>query len=188
MIPEWFSFIDAAFVLAVLLFIWGGFQKGFAAQLAPILSFLILGVLLFFAYPYVYTFLGRAFRNIDQTVLMWLLLILVTAAAVTVFVMFSKLLSNLLKAQFSENSDHVLGFLLGAVRGILTTLLVMVFLVMLGPSQLEDRFCEKSYTGRFVSKEMVMRIRPRLSRPLVQEKTKEWKDWLIGQEEAGVLE
>lgn len=188
MIPNWFSFIDAAFVLAVLLFAWGGFQKGFAAQLAPIMTFLILGVLMFFAYPYVYTFLGRALRSIDETVIMWMLMIGLAAVAVGIFILFSRMLSNLLKKQISDGSDHTYGFILGTVRGVLTALLFMVFLVMLGPREIEDKFCEKSYTGRFVSKEMVMRIRPRLSRPLVKEKTKEWRDWLLGQEEAGVLE
>lgn len=188
MIPEWVSYIDAAYIIAVLLFAWGGYQKGFAAQLSPILTFLILGVLLFFAYPYVYTFLGRVFRSLDETIIMWFLMIGLAASAVGVFILFSRLLSNSLKKQISEGSDHVYGMLLGTLRGMLTALLVMVFLVMLGPTRVEDAFCEKSHIGRFVSKEMVARIRPRLSRPLVQEKTKEWKDWLLGQEEAGVLE
>lgn len=188
MIPEWFSFIDAAFLLAVLLFAWGGFQKGFAAQVAYILTFLILGVLLFFFYPYAYAFLGRTFRSIDQTVIMWFLIAVLVAAAVGVFILFTKVLANALKKQISEGSDHVFGLMLGTVRGILTALLVMIFLVMLGPQRVEDTFTEKSYTGRFVCNEMIMRIRPRLSRPLVEEKTKEWREWLLGQEEAGQLE
>ena len=184
MLPEWFSFIDAAFIIAVLLFAWGGFQKGFAAQIAYILTFLCLGVLMFFAY----LLLGRTFRSIDQTVIMGFLIVVLVAIAVGIFIFFSKMLANLLKKQFSEGSDHAFGLMLGTVRGILTALLVMVFLVMLGPQRIEDAFCEKSYTGRFVSREMVMRIRPRLSRPLVEEKTREWRDWLLGQEEAGELE
>ena len=188
MIPDWFSFVDFAFVVAVLLFAWGGFQKGFAAQIAHILTFLVLVVLLVFAYPYAYTFLGRAFRSLDETFIMWILIVILAAAAVGLFIVFSKMLANLLKKQISEGSDHVFGFLMGAVRGTLTALLVMIFLVMLGPQRIEDSFTEKAYTGKFVCNELVMRIRPRLSRPLVQEKTGEWRDWLLGQEEAGELE
>ncbi len=188
MIPAWFSFIDAAFILAVLLFAWGGFQKGFASQLAHILTFLILGGLLFFAYPYVFTYLGKVLRSIDQTVIMWFLMLGLVVMSIFVFIMFNKMLATQLKKQISEQSDHAYGLLLGTVRGILAALLFMIFLVMLGPQRIEQQFCERSYTGRFVSKELVMRIRPRLSRPLVKEKTREWRDWLLGQEDAGVLE
>lgn len=188
MIPYWLSFIDVAFILAVLLFAWGGFQKGFAGQVAHILTCFILGLLLLFAFPYVYSFLGRFFRRIDEEVIMWLLLAGLVVLSVFVFMLFSKLLANLLKKQISERSDHVYGMLLGTVRGILAALLVMIFLVMLGPQKLEENFRIKSYTGKFVVHQLVARIRPHLSRPIVQQKTREWREKLLEQEEAGVLE
>ena len=46
--PDWLSFTDISFAVVVLLFAWGGFQKGFAGQVAHILTALIFGALLFF--------------------------------------------------------------------------------------------------------------------------------------------
>ena len=37
MMPVWFSFVDMAFLGVALLFAWGGFQKGFAGQVAHIM-------------------------------------------------------------------------------------------------------------------------------------------------------
>lgn len=188
MIPGWLSFIDVAFAAAVLLFAWGGFQKGFAGQVAHILTFLSMGLMLFFAYPYVYSFFGRMFRRLDEAVIMWFLLIGLVVFSVVVFILCSKLLSRMMKAQISERSDHALGLLLGLVRGGLAALLGMIFLVMLGPQRMEDNFSYKSYTGRFVCYQLVPRIRPHLTRPIIQEKTRDWRNKLLEQEEAGALE
>ena len=188
MIPNWLSLIDIAFVMAVLLFAWGGFQRGFAAQIAHILTFLMVGILLFFAYPYLYTFFGRVFRRIDEAVIMYLLLAGVAALAVGIFMLLSKLLASALKTQISERSDQVFGLFLGGVRGVLTALLFMIILVMLGPWSIEENFNYKSYTGKFVSRKLVPRIRPHLSRPIIQEKTRDFRNRLLEQEEAGVLE
>ncbi len=188
MIPNWLSFIDLAFVLAVLLFAWGGFQKGFAGQVAYVLTFLILGILLFFAYPYIYGFLGRVFRSIDEEVIMWLLMAGLVVLSFFVFIGLTKILASLMKSQISERSDHVFGLVLGAVRGGLAALLVMIFIVMLGPQRIEENFRLKSYTGRFVVHQLVPRIRPHLSRPIITDKTREWKNKLLDQDDAGVVE
>src|SRR5210317_1014536 len=105
MIPEWLSFIDVAFLGAALLFAWGGFQKGFAAQIAHILTCLIMGVFLFFAYPAIYNFLSGIFRNLEEAYLMWLLLVCLAALTFGVFILTSKMLASMLKAQISKNSD-----------------------------------------------------------------------------------
>lgn len=185
MIPYWLSYIDIAFAMAVFLFAWSGFQKGFAGQVALILTFMVLGILLFFGYPYAYSFLGRLFRSIDEAVIMWLLMIGLVILSVFVFILFSKLLAGMLKATLSERSDQVYGLLLGLVRGTLAALLFMIFLVMLGPQNVEDSFRYKSYTGKLVCNQLVPRIRPHLTRPVIQEKTREWRDRLLEQEEAG---
>lgn len=188
MIPNWLSFIDVAFVLTVLLFAWGGFQKGFASQVSHILTFLMLGVMLFFAYPYVYSFLGRIFRSIDEAIIMWLLMAGLVVFSTVCFILFSKLLAKMLKAQLSDRTDEVFGLILGAIRGTLAALLFMIFIVMLGPQRIEDNFRIKSYAGIFVVHQLVPRIRPRLTRPVVEEKTREWKNKLLEQKDAGVLE
>jgi len=74
MIPDWLSLIDVAFVAVALLFAMGGFQQGFAGQVAHVITFLVLGVALFFAYPALFSYMGRLFRNLNETYMMWLIL------------------------------------------------------------------------------------------------------------------
>ncbi len=185
MMPDWLSLIDAAVVLAVLLFAWSGFQKGFAAQVAHILTFLFLGSGLFFAYPDLYRFLGRTFQRIDEAVMMWLLLAGLVLLSILIFTLLSKLLALLLKKQISARSDRVCGLLLGTLRGGLAALLVMIVLVMVGPQRLEEYFRMNSRSGEFVALKLVPRIRPHLNRPVVEETARAWKSRLLDQKEAG---
>jgi len=188
MIPNWLSLIDIAFVLTILLFAWGGFQRGFAAQIAHILTFLAAGILLFVAYPHLYSFFGRLFRRLDETVIMYLLIAGLAVLSVLLFILFSKLLASAMKTQISERSDHVYGLVLGLVRGTLAAFLFMIIVVLLGPWTVEERFNDSSYSGRFVCRELVPRIRRNLSRPIIQDTTRDLRNRLMEREEAGVLE
>jgi uncharacterized membrane protein required for colicin V production len=188
MIPEWFSFVDMAFLGVALLFAWGGFQKGFAGQVAHVLTFLIMGGVLFFAYPAIYSYLSRIFRNLEEAYLMWLLLICLAAITFGVFVLSSKMLASVLKTQISDRSDHAYGFMLGFIRGALVAVFAMIFIVMLGPPRFYDSFRAKSYIGRQVCYKLVPRVQPHLNRATLEEKVKEWKQNLLEKQEAGVLE
>jgi uncharacterized membrane protein required for colicin V production len=185
MIPDWLSLIDVAFGVAVLLFAWGGYQKGFAAQVAYILTFLFLAGGLFFAYPSVYSFLHRIFQRIDEAVMMWLLLAGLVLLAFLVFTLLSKMLAHLLKAQISERADRVYGLLLGTLRGGLAALLVMIMLVMVGPQKIEANVGHKSYIGTFVVQKLVPRIRPHITHSAMEETAREWKNRLQNKQEAG---
>jgi uncharacterized membrane protein required for colicin V production len=188
MIPNWFSFVDMVFLGVALLFAWGGSQKGFAGQMAHILTGLVMGGFLFFAYPAIYSYLSRVFRNLDEAYLMWLLLIGLAVLTFGVFALSSKLLASMLKTQISDRSDHVYGFMFGFIRGVLVALFAMIFIVMLGPPRFYDSFRGKSYIGKQVCYTLVPRIQPHLNRATLEEKAKEWKRKLLEQEEAGELE
>ena len=188
MTPDWLSFVDVTFFGVALLFSWGGCQKGFAGQVAHILTCLIMGGFLFFAYPAIYNYLSGIFRNLEEAYLMWLLLICLAALTFGVFVLSSKMLTSVLKAQISKRSDHIYGFMLGFVRGALVALFAMIFIVMLGPPRFYDTFRTKSYVGKQVCYKLVPRIQPHLNRATLEEKVKEWKQKLLEQQEAGVLE
>ena len=188
MIPDWFSFVDIAYLGVALLFAWGGFQKGFAGQVAHIMTFLFMGGFLFFAYPAIYSYLSRVFRNLEEAYLMWLLLICLAALTFGVFVLSSKMLASVLKTQISDRSDHAYGFVLGFIRGALVALFAMIFIVMLGPPKFYDSFRVKSYIGKQVCYNLVPRIQPHLNRATLEAKVKEWKQKLLEQEDAGKLE
>ncbi len=186
-IPDWLSMIDVAYVAVALLFALGGLQKGFAGQVAHVITFLALGTALFFAYPAIYSYLGRLFRNLNETYMMWLILAGLAVLAIVFFVFVSKLLANVLKTQISDKSDRVYGFALGFVRGALVALFVMVFLVILGPPKFYDSLRMKSHVGKLVCYEMVPRIQPHLNKSTVNENFDKMREALIYQEEAGVL-
>ncbi len=188
MIPDWLSFVDIAYVAVALLFAMGGFQKGFAGQVAHILTIVAMGLFLFFAYPRIFSYLGREFRNLNETHMVWLILVGLAVLTVLFFVYVSKLLANVLKTQISDRSDRAYGFTLGLIRGGLLTLLAMVFLVILGPPKFDETFGRKSYVGKLVCYELVPRIQPRLNKSTVGESFDKMRKGLLYQDEAGVVE
>ncbi|MDF7801921.1 CvpA family protein [Pontiellaceae bacterium B1224] len=188
MIPNWLSWLDVSFMVAVLLFAWGGYQKGFAAQLAPLLTFAASCVLLFFAYPFLFSYFGKVFRNLEETYLMWMLLITLLVLGIALFILFSKLLAGLLKLQISERADQVWGFVFGSFRGVFTVLLALIILVMVdrtGGSY--DRLRAKSQVGKLVCYKVVPVIQPRLT-ALYENKISDWKTELLKRDEAGDID
>lgn len=188
MIPEWFSFIDAAFIAVALLFALGGVQRGFASQLAHIITFVALGVFLFFAYPAIFNLTGRLFRNVNEVYMVWVLLVGLVLLAIVFYIFISKLLASVLKMQISDMSDRINGFLFGFVRGALATLIALVFLVILGSEKIYDVLSEKSQVGQLVCYEMVPRIQPHVNKDSVGEGFGKMREALIYKEEAGVVE
>ncbi len=188
MIPSWLSLIDLVFLGVVLLFAWGGCQKGFAGQVAHVATLLIFGVTLFAAYPVLFNALDRLFRDLKETYLMWLILVGLGALTFILFLLISKLLARLLKMKFSERSDKVYGFLLGVVRGGLMALLGMIFLVMLGSPNIYENFRMKSAVGRLVCYELVPRIQPHLTRDSLGTKVQIIREKLLEQEDGGYIE
>jgi uncharacterized membrane protein required for colicin V production len=189
MIPSWLSLIDVAFIAAALLFALGGFQKGFAGQVAHVITSVAFAIMLFFAYPSIYSYLGRIFRDLNETYIMWLIFAGLAALTIVFFMGVNKLLANVLKTQISDRSDRAYGFILGLVRGVLVALFVMIFLVILDSSgKTYDKFRAKSQVGKLVCYELVPRIQPRMSRAVLEERVNKLREALIYQEEAGVLE
>jgi len=188
MIPEWLSLIDVAYVAVALLFALGGLQRGFASQVAHVITFLVVGAALFFAYPSIFSYMGRLFRNLNETYMMWLILAGLAVLTLVFFIFLNKLLANVLKTQISDRSDRTYGFILGFVRGLLVALFVMVFMVILGPPKTYDTLRVKSYVGRLVCYEMVPRIQPHMTRAVLEERVEKLREALIYQEEAGLPE
>lgn len=188
MVPDWISLIDIAFLGVALLFGLGGFQKGFAEQVAHIITFLVLGIALFFAYPALFGYFGRLFRDLNETYMMWLILAGLVVLAIVFFVFISKLLANVLKTQISDRSDRAYGFSLGFIRGALVALFLMIFLVILGPSKYHDALGAKSKIGQWVCYELVPRIQPHVTPAALGEQVDKLRETLFHQEDAGMIE
>jgi len=188
MIPDWLSWLDVSFLFAVLLFAWGGFLKGFAAQLAHVLTFFTFGMLLFFAYPFLFSYFGGVFRNLEETYLMWMLLITLLILGIALFILFSKLLAGLLKLQISDRADQGWGLVFGFFRGVLTLLIGLIILVMVDRSGgAYDRLHIKSQVGKLVCHKLVPAIQPRLT-ALYENKVDDWKAELMHRKEAGDID
>lgn len=187
MLPGWLSLIDVAYICLALFFAWGGSQKGFASQIAHILTCLVMGLILFFVYPNVFSYLGRIFRDLNPYSLMWLILIAMAVLAISVFLLFTKLLTGVLDTDVSPKADSIGGFILGLIRGGMVVLYAMIFLVILGPPKFYDTFRLKSFVGKSVCYEMVPRIQPQLSRSALDERVRGLKDTLRDRDDAGVI-
>lgn len=174
--PGWISYVDVAIAVIIFLFAWGGSQKGFAAQLAHILTFVLCGVLLFFAYPAATGYFSRIFRDMNATYMMWLLLAALAVLAVLSFIFINKMLAGLIKLQMTDKADAINGFILGALRGTLGVFLAMTLLVLLGSDRIYEAFTAKSKVGQLVCREFVPRIQPHVNRSVVQEKVDSARD------------
>lgn len=184
MLPNWLSYIDVVYVVVCLMFAWGGYQKGFATQLAQVFTFFFVGVLLFFAYPLCFEYFTRVFRSLEQAYLMWILLALLLLAGIGLFILVKKMLAALFKAQISDSVDAGWGLICGFLHGAMVTLIGMIILVMVDRSgKSYDTMRIKSYVGKAVCHHMVPHIQPRLT-TLYENKVQDWQSEMLRREEA----
>lgn len=165
-----FGIIDVGLIIIALLFGAGGFQKGFAQQVAHVATLLILGGILFTLYPVLYHFITDLFHQVDETYLVWTLLGVVLIVMLLLYFGIGKLLARLLKSQLSERSDKSLGFTLGFTRGALYGLLGMITLVLIGLPNVHDTLNERSYLGKWVCRDLIPRIQPHFTRDAFDKK------------------
>lgn len=179
------SLIDVAFVCVVLLFAWAGCQKGFAAQVAPILTLAAFGGILFFIYPPVFDFLKGLLYTLSDTSVMWIILGLVLILAGFLFVSSNKLFARILKAKVTNGADRAWGLCLGLIRGMLVALLVLILFIMVGPRNQHEILPGKSYVGNMVYHRLVPRIQPHFEPSEVGDKIDLLRNKLLEQEDAG---
>lgn len=182
--PDWLGFVDIAIVVIIFLFAWGGSQRGFAAQLAPIFTFGLMGVFLFYAYPFIFNYLLGLFRNLHETYLTWLLMAGIVVLAFLFYVLVSKLLAGALRMHLSDRADKVNGFFLGIIRGVLTLLIVMVLFVVLGSEEIYNVLSSNSTIGRVVCREAVPLVQPHVNRAVFGQKIQAVRDRLMQREDA----
>jgi uncharacterized membrane protein required for colicin V production len=187
MIPEYISLIDVAAVIIVLFFAFFGYFKGFANQLASFLALIVLGLVFYFLYPPLFNYLTDLFKKLNQTAVVWGLIILLAVLSFFFFILMNKLLEKILKFQISDNADHFYGVLLGFFRGTLLVLLGISFVVILGPEGTQKKARKKSYVGRFTCDRIVHHIQPYLT-PSFLEKGVENLEKKIKRKEVEIFE
>jgi uncharacterized membrane protein required for colicin V production len=100
---------------------------------------------------------------VNQTLLIWILVILLTVAAFFFFIFTNKLLVKVLKFQISDKADHVYGVLLGLLRGVILVLFALSLVVILGPKGTREKVEKKSRVGQFVCQRIVHHVQPYLT-------------------------
>lgn len=186
--PTWLSWIDIVYIGVGLLFAWGGYQKGFSKQIAHILTFLMSGLFLFFAYPPLYDSLHKKFPDFNGAYLIWILFITLLLLSFLIFKLFTLWLSGKVKATLSERDDHIYGCSLGLIRGLLFGLLAMILLVILDPARTYEPFSKKSYMGKFVCKKVIPKIQPRLNRDAFKSDIRRLQNRMLSQPDAGIID
>jgi membrane protein required for colicin V production len=170
---ESISLIDVAVIVLVLFFAFFGYFKGFANQIASFLALLLLGLVLYFVYPPLFNYLTDLFNSLNQTVVVWVLIILFTVLSFFFFILMNKLLVKMLKFQISETADHLYGVVLGLFRGIIIALLGLSFIVILGPEGTRGKVEKKSHIGRFTCQRIVHHIQPYLTPSVIKKGVKD---------------
>lgn len=160
MLPDWLSYIDVVFLLVVLLFAWGGSQRGYAAQVASAIAFVIMSGVMLFAYPSLFEFFSGAMKGFDARFLMWLALAAIGVFGFVIYLLVDLLTAQLVEKEMSVRADKMNGFFLGLVRGVFIGIFVMTLIVMLGPTQMHDHFQKKSAIGGLICNELAPRIQP----------------------------
>jgi uncharacterized membrane protein required for colicin V production len=171
-------------VCVVLLFTWAGCQKGFAAQVAPVLTLAVFGGILFYAYPHIFSYFEDLFYKISDAYVMWGILAVVAILMAGLFIVSNKLFAKILKAQVTDRTDKVYGFILGLIRGTLFTLLGLILIVMIGPRDYHEQLTEKSHVGRLVCQRLVPRIQPHMTSPEVEKRIDQLRSKLLEQDDA----
>jgi len=160
MLPSWLSYIDVIFLLVVLLFAWGGSQRGYAAQVAPAISLVIMSGVMLFAYPAVYEYFRDEMVEFNAVFLMWISLAAVGVFGFVIYLLVDVLTVRLVTKEMSVRADHTNGFFLGLVRGAFVGIFVMTLIVMLGPVQIYEHFKGKSAVGGMICNEIAPRVLP----------------------------
>ncbi len=185
MIPEWLNLIDVLFVVVVLLVGMGGFQRGFAVQIAHLALIGLLGIALFFFYPPLFSYFGQIFRNLNESYLAWMILGGFAVLGLLFFFGVRVLLAKMLKTKISEKRDQVYGLLLGLLRGVFGSLLALVLLVTFVSGSFYEQVSKDSYVGKFVCNELSPRIHRTLDASPLGEKVESMRGVLMEQEDGG---
>jgi len=177
------SLIDVIAVCMVLLFAWAGCQKGFAAQMAPVLTLAVFGGTLFYAYPHMFRYFEDLFHKMSDAYVMWGILVVLAVLMAGLFIVSSRLFAKIIRARVTSRTDRFCGFLLGLMRGVLFTLLGLVLVVMVGPRDYHEQLTEKSHVGRLVCQRLVPHIQPHLTAPEVERNIDRLRSKLLEQDD-----
>jgi len=160
MFPENIMLLDVLIAGVVFAFALSGLVKGLSGEIAHVITLIALGLTLFFVYPHIYRHLYHTFDQANPQLLKWLLLIALALLSFFSLGLISRMLTGILKSQFSVGTDKFWGFMFGFVRGGFLMLIVLIFVGILGPTRLRNILAGRSRIGGFICNEVVPVVQP----------------------------
>lgn len=166
---EWLNVIDLSIALIILLFTVGGYQKGFASQIAFLVTSAFAAITLFFAYPLLYNWLGDLYHRMEHVQVMWILLFVLFLLAVLLFAGINKLLAKLAESQLSSSFDQIVGGLFGFIKITLFAGVILTLAAMISPHTLAPPMSQNSKVGKWICYKVVPKVQPRFDNSSIAE-------------------
>ena len=184
MITEWLNMVDIIFVLVVLVSGLAGRQQGILYQLPQILALLGFGAFLFFIHPFAFRELITQFPRVNETIIIWALIILQGVLAWGIFSLVSKPLEKKKETKTSAQSNQMVSLILGLFRGVLVaTLTIILFSVLFGVS-FENQICKKSKLGTAICQNLVPQLQPYHTGKSLEDEIRDIRNPLMERKEA----
>ena len=188
MITQWLGWVDLLLLLIIMISALGGSQQGVFQQIPEILGLSAFGALLFTVYPPLFLHMETALPKLNETLLIWLLLVGVLLTSIGLFA-FTESIFQKIAPQRTNGKDRVEGFIFGLFRGGLVGFLILILLLLIGTKFIKRVIYEDSLAGQFVCNTCLPKIQPTRNGKTLEEEFKEFHNPLMGKRpEAGVLE
>jgi uncharacterized membrane protein required for colicin V production len=148
--PEKLYTIDILFAAFVLLFAIGGAKRGLSGELAHVVTLVALLAGVCFFYPQLTELASAYWHALPETAVRILVPAVMLLAAVLLFVVVRALFKQLFKSKLGEASDKLAGGLVGALRGSLFGLAVLIGISLIPNEAVYQTLSEKSLIGAWV--------------------------------------
>jgi uncharacterized membrane protein required for colicin V production len=188
MITQWLGWVDLLLLLVVLISALGGSQQGVFQQVPELLGLSAFGALLFTVYPVLFRQLVASFPKLNETLIIWLLLLGVLIFSLGSFVLIESVFQKIAPKR-THNKDVIEGFLCGMFRGGLVAFLALLVLFLIGTKFIKQVLYENSVAGHFVSKICLPQVQPARDGKTLEDEFRSFHNPLLGERpEAGKLE
>jgi uncharacterized membrane protein required for colicin V production len=175
--PEWIYTVDILFALFVLAVAVSGIRHGLSGELAHVVTLIALLAGVCFFYPQLTELTSGYWHALPESAVRIVVPAVMLLAAVLLFVVVRALFKQLLKSKLGETTDKIAGGLVGALRGVLFGLAILVGLSLIPNDTLYQALSEKSAIGGWVCNTLTPWAQPHIEElPVLKDKAIERLD------------
>ena len=145
------NWVDVLVVILLIRTCYVGANVGFTIELQRITGLIAGFVISYYFYKQLGQFIaGNSFISINLAEIFSLIIVLI--ACLIVIKLLTVLLSKVLKFQFKPQFEKIAGGIIGALRGIFLSSVVLVVLGMLPSNYVQDSITGRSLSGGYIIK------------------------------------